>query len=86
MGSVNFARSAVIPTGVAAVTKSDVTTLPSKTVGLYIGVTGAVTVDMWGEGSDIQFLAVQAGTIIDGNFKRVKDATAATDIVCLYLV
>jgi len=85
MGGVNFARSAIIPTGAKAVVKSDTTVLPSKTVGLYIGVTGDVVVTMWGEGAAITFTAVPVG-ILDGNFKHVMDATAATNIVALYLV
>lgn len=51
--------------------------------GIYVGVTGDVTVNMAGSGAAIQFKAVPAGAILPIRATKVTAATAA-DMVCLW--
>jgi hypothetical protein len=53
--------------------------------GLYIGGAGDVVVTMLGEGTDVVFKAVPAGTILPIRVERVDGTnTTATDIVAIY--
>lgn len=74
-----------IPRGFAeAVTPHDSTNLDNLTSGLYIGVTGNVTVVMAGDGGVVTFTAVPAGAILPIIVSRVNTTdTTATNIVAL---
>ena len=80
----NFASPA---TEAAAITPSDTVNIPTgPTRGVYVGVTGNVTVVM-AEGAQtaVLFVAVPAGTILPISVKRVNaTGTAATDLVALF--
>jgi hypothetical protein len=64
-----------------AVTKSDATTL-LPTRALYIGVTGNLTVTMYGDGAIVEFLNVPVG-IFPIQVTQVRAATTASSIVAL---
>ncbi len=66
----------------AAVTKSDATVL-TPTRALYIGVTGALTVKMAGDGAIVEFLNVPVG-IFPIQVTQVRAATVASSIVALW--
>lgn len=65
-----------------AVTKSDVTVLPT-TRALYIGGAGDVVVKMAG-GATLTFSAVPVGTLLPIQVTQVRDATTATLVLALY--
>jgi len=69
-----------------AVTPSDVANLPGgKARGLYVGVTGDVTVLSPTGAAGVAFVAVPAGTVLNVEVLRVyATGTDATDIVALY--
>lgn len=69
----------LIPSGAAAVTASDSTFV--NFVGLYVGGAGDVTVK-GGDGNNITFSSVPAGTIIPMQVIQVRaTSTTATSIV-----
>lgn len=66
-----------------AVTPSDTATIPC-TLGLYIGVTGTVVVDMK-DGGTITFVGATAGTVLPIQVVKVHaTGTTAASIVALY--
>jgi len=70
--------------GVEAVTPSDATNLTNNARGLYVGVTGNVSV-VTITGDTAVFVGVPAGSIIPLRIKRVNStSTTATDMVALY--
>lgn len=66
-----------------AVTASDTTTYP-ECRGIYVGVTGNLTVDFRDGGTNITFIAVPAGTLFPFDILRVKAATTAASIVIVF--
>lgn len=71
----------LIPSNYANVTPSDTTPL-GATLGLYVGVSGAVVV-MGANGTQATFQAL-AGQYLSGRFQRVMAASTASSIVALY--
>ncbi|MEY2875998.1 MAG: hypothetical protein RLZZ373_3369 [Pseudomonadota bacterium] len=72
----------VPPTHALAITPADAD-LVQITRGLYIGTAGDLAVRM-GDGTDVTFANVPAGTIMPVRVKRVRAATTADDIVALW--
>lgn len=67
-----------------AITKSDATSY-APTRGLYVGGTGDVAVTMAGDGGDVTFSSVPAGTILPIRVTRIlSTGTTATSIVALW--
>jgi hypothetical protein len=67
----------------AEVTPHDTTALDPTPTGLYVGVTGDVTV-ITARGTTVTFTAVPAGSILPIRVTHVKaTGTSATDIVAL---
>jgi len=72
-------------THAVAVTPDDVDTLANVSRALYVGVTGDVTVTMYGNGNNATFVGVPAGTILPIRVSKVlATGTDATDILNLY--
>lgn len=73
------------PASVAeAVTPSDSAYLTFLTRGLYVGVAGDVSVEMYKTGSAVVFKAVPAGTVLPIRITRVNATlTTATNMVAL---
>ena len=68
-----------------AISPSDSADLGFVTRGIYVGVTGDVTVNMMGTGASILFKAVPAGVTLAVRATRVLAAgTTATQLVGLY--
>lgn len=70
-----------------AITPADATDLTAVTRGVYVGVTGDVTVVMMGtEGdSSVTFTAVPAGSVLPIRVREISaTGTTATDIVALW--
>ena len=69
----------------AAITPSDSADLANVAQAIYVGGAGDLTVNMAGTGSAILFKAVPTGTVLNGQFARVKaTGTTATNLVELY--
>lgn len=86
MSQSSFCHNLGVPNGASAVTKSDVTVLPSKTVEIYVGGVGDVALLFWGDTAAVTFSAVPAGTTIRGNVQKVMSTnTTATLMVCKYV-
>lgn len=69
----------------AAITPSDATDLETPTRGIYIGVTGDVTVDLEDSGTTILFKGAVAGSVLPVEAKRVRaTGTTATNLVALW--
>jgi hypothetical protein len=69
----------------AAISPSDSTDLPNVASAIYLGVAGDITVNMAGTGTAILFKAVPVGTVLQGQFARVKaTGTTATNLIELY--
>lgn len=67
-----------------AITPNDATPLPTVTRGLYIGVTGNVSVILRG-GATLLFVAVPAGALLPIEATHVRaSGTTATSIVGVY--
>lgn len=68
----------------APVTPNDSTEI-SRTRGVYVGVTGDLTVDMWGEGDGVTFVAVPAGSLLPLCVTKIyATGTDADEIVALF--
>ncbi len=78
-------QSSYSPKNAAAITPSDSTDLGNVASAIYVGAAGDVTVNMAGTGSAMLFKAVPVGTVLQGQFARVKvTGTTATNLVALY--
>lgn len=78
-------RSSFSPKNAAAITPSDGSDLANVASAIYVGVAGDITVNMAGTGTAIAFKAVPVGTVLQGQFARVKSTgTTATSLVELY--
>jgi len=86
----DIGRAAFLWPNAQAITKSDSTVYGSGSqaevdkgplLGLYIGGTGDVVVDLVGGATDITFKAVPTGTFLPLQVVKVKAATTATNIV-----
>ena len=72
-------------TSAVAVSPNDGVDLAEVSRALYIGVTGNVTVDMYGTGTSVAFVGLPAGTVIPIRVSRVyATGTTAGSIVSLY--
>lgn len=69
--------------GAAAVTPSDSGAI-ATTSGLYIGVSGDVTVDMEDRGANVLFKAVPVGVLWVAANRVYATGTTATNILALY--
>lgn len=68
----------------AAVTPSDSVDLPQICRGLYVGVSGNISLDM-PDGATVLFSNVAAGIVLPIRAKRVRStSTTATGIVAVY--
>lgn len=73
------------PRNAAAITPSDTTDLTNPARSIYVGGGGDLTVNMAGTGTSIVFKAVPVGTLLQGQFARVKaTGTTATNLVEFY--
>ena len=69
----------------AVVTPSDSVDLPYITRGVYVGVTGDVSVVAAGNGATVVFAGVAAGTILPIQVSRIRaTGTTSTSIIALY--
>lgn len=80
-------RSSAIPTAIEAVDISATDyTCPHTCIGIYVGGTGNVKVDMLGGGTET-FSAVPVGEILPGRFSKVyKTGTTATLMLAYFMV
>lgn len=84
-----MAATKVVPsespaTEAVAVTPSDTVDLTNYARSIYVGGVGTVRVDMVGSGASIDFVGVQAGTVLPISVKRIRSTgTTATSIVAL---
>lgn len=70
------------PLNAVAITPSDTTRFAPGLRGVWVGVTGNVTVDMAGSGTNITFVGAPAGGFLAGYFTRVyATGTTATSLV-----
>lgn len=77
----------VYATTASSVTPSDTVALPDVTRYVYVGVTGDLTVIMWGDATQtpVLFKAVPAGTLLPIAVTQVKaTGTTATSILALF--
>jgi len=60
-------------------------TYPGGTVAVYVGTTGDLKVDFWGEGSEITIEGLNAGIWHEINIKKIYGTgTTAGDILVAY--
>jgi len=68
-----------------AITPSDTEDLPSLPRSIYVGSGGNITVDMWIEGTSIEFVGVPTGATLSIRPRRIYDTgTTASSIVGLF--
>ena len=60
------------------------TDFPGGTVAVYVGTTGKLTVDFWGEGDNIDVENLEAGVWHEMNIKKVHDDTTADNILVAF--
>ena len=69
--------------GFYAVTPSNTADLPEPAIALWIGGTGTIVADDFNGHTSVTFSAIPAGSLLRGNFKRVRATSSATLIVAL---
>ena len=75
--------STTTATKAAAVTAAD-TDLAYITRSIYVGTAGDLVVVMAGDGAEVTFTGIPAGSLLPIAVTQVKAATTASDIVALY--
>ena len=69
----------------AAITPNDATDLTEATRAIFVGGDGNIALDMAGDGTNIVFMGVVAGTILPVRATRVYSTnTTASNLIALY--